>query len=149
MGERSPAWKASYSGGGPQTAYGMMILQVEQYHGVALARLVRAGSPSEIRLRVHSAVGAAYVLEDRIAPYVKHSTSRMSPWMFTFSSGHRKEVAMLHDEFSDLFIVLVCGGDGIACLGESEYRRALSEDKNAGGEHVRINYAWSPAKVFS
>lgn len=52
----------------------------------------------------------------------------MSPWNFSFAADHQAEVAGLADEFGHVFVSLICGEDGIACLAYREYKRLLDDD---------------------
>lgn len=104
-----------------------MIGELEQYHGVVLARLVRSARP--VRLSVSSR--SAYVINDRIGLYIKYSTNRMSPWAFSFSRTHQEELAQLTSSMEATFIALVCGSDGIACLSQTELSRVLDDDFRA------------------
>lgn len=101
-----------------------MIGELETYHGVALTRLVRSAEPVHIQCCGRS----AYVLSERVGLYVKYSTSRMSPWAFSFSRAHQEEIEALAAELRATFIALVCGTDGIACLSTAELGRVLDED---------------------
>lgn len=102
-----------------------MIRQVEEYHGAALARLLRADGSPAIKLRWHPRYRSAYVLEERIAVYMKYSTNRLSPWTFVFKREHQREIATLCDEFDETFVTLVCGSNGVACLSSAEYQAVL------------------------
>jgi hypothetical protein len=123
-----------------------MIRQVEQYHGAALARLVRAEESPAIRLRVHGEFRSAYMLDERVALYVKYSTSRLSPWTFGFKIAHQEEITALRNELDEAFVTLVCGDDGIACLSGSEYQRVLDDDPRIG-EWIRV--ARSPRQKYA
>jgi hypothetical protein len=114
-----------------------VIRRAEQYHGAAIARLIRAETSVAIKVRTHAVCRSAYVLDERIALYVKYSTNRLSPWTFGFMVGHQQEIAGLRDEFEDVFVVLVCGFDGIACLSCLEYQRVLDDDPRSG-EWIRV-----------
>ena len=114
-----------------------MIREVERYHGAALARLVRSEDASAIKLRLHEDYRSVYTLEDRVALYMKYSTSRLSPWTFGFKIEHQKEITALRNEFDDTFVTLICGTDGIACLSGSEYQRVLDDDPRSG-EWIRV-----------
>ena len=109
-----------------------MIRQVEYYHGAALARLCRESHSPGISIRIHEDCRSAYILEERVALYLKYSTNRLSPWTFSFQVGHQEEIASLREEYHDVFVVLLCGLDGIACLTGTEYQRVLDDDPNAG-----------------
>jgi len=102
-----------------------MIGELEQNHGVLLARLVR-GAEAPVEIATHSR--SAYVVGGRCGLYVKYSTSRLSPWSFSFSAVHQREIQNLSDEFQFAFVALVCGKDGIACLNARELNRVLDDD---------------------
>ena len=48
--------------------------------------------------------------------YVKFSKKRITPWQFTFNSGHYNDILSLVKVNMKVFIVLVCGMDGICCI---------------------------------
>jgi hypothetical protein len=114
-----------------------VIRQVEQHHGAALARLIRAGESSTIGIRLHPEYRAAYLVDECVALYMKYATSRLSPWAFGFKIEHQNEIATLHDECNDVFVTLICGSDGIACLSSVEYQRVLDDDPRTG-EWIRV-----------
>ena len=106
-----------------------MIRQVEQYHGAALARLIRHHTRVPIAIRAFEEGRSGYVLDQSVGLYIKYSTNRLSPWSFNFTDGHQREVAVLAGECpAGVFIALVCGEDGIACLSISEYHTLLDDD---------------------
>lgn len=109
-----------------------MIREIERYHGAVLARLVRTGESKAVQCGLHPRFRSAYILNERIAIYVKYSASRLSPWMFRFKAEHRNEIVKLGDEFQEVFITLVCGFDGVACMSVQEYRQV------EGSESVRV-----------
>jgi hypothetical protein len=108
-----------------------VIERVELYHGVAFARLCRGSSGRSVELRQHGEIRSAYIVGERIGMYVKYSTNRLSPWPFSFRRDHQEEIHQLHDECEDAFVTLVCGTDGIVCLGWEEYCWALDSDIGA------------------
>jgi hypothetical protein len=123
-----------------------MIRKVEYYHGAVLARLVRAEEQRAIAIRLHPGCRSAYVLDERIALYVKYSTNRLSPWTFAFGVDHQAEIARLQDEFREVLVALVCGLDGVACLRGFEYQRVLDDDPRSG-EWIRV--ARSPRQKYA
>ena len=114
-----------------------MIKEVERYHGIALARLIRDGEAVH-RIRRHSSVRSAYVLDEAVGLYVKYSTSRLSPWTFNFRVEHRNEMAELNVEVGALYVVLVCGKDGIVALDQGEVLQLLGE-RDDYVEWVRVD----------
>ncbi len=100
-----------------------MIREIERYHGAVLARLIRGSGSHVTECSLHPRYRSAYVLNHCIAIYVKYSTSRLTPWTFGFKEEHRREITRLSEEFVEVFICLMCGMDGIACLSAQEYVR--------------------------
>lgn len=115
-----------------------MIRQVEQYHGIALARLVRGELAVTVGTRSHEDYRAVYTVNDCVALYVKYSTSRLSPWTFGFRVEHQDEIRQLRAAFGEVFVTLVCGLDGIACLSSVEYQRVLDDDPRSG-EWIKVS----------
>ncbi len=108
-----------------------MIREVEFYHGAALARLCRADGPAGVSISRHEAGRSAYVINGHVGLYIKYSSKRLSPWQFSFSRAHQREIAAMIEECTAVFVVLVCGSDGIACLSEEELHRVLDDDFGA------------------
>jgi len=102
-----------------------MIRDFEFYHGLVFARILH-GTQRPLSLRpFQSASNAAYVVNDSIGIYIKHSAKRMTPWRFTFRKEHQKEIDFLKASFEKVFLVLVCGDDGVVCLSYTELKRIL------------------------
>lgn len=104
-----------------------MIKQVEFYHGAVLARLVRGHTLQGVTIRAYETGRSGYILNGSVGLYVKYSANRLTPWSFNFSSEHQEEISNLKSECTTFFVVLVCGEDGIACLGQQEYQSLLSD----------------------
>jgi len=68
------------------------------------------------------------VLDEQVALYMKYSSNRLSPWSFSFNAEHQREIATLTARWSAVFVALICGSDGIACLSQDELRRVLDDD---------------------
>lgn len=72
---------------------------------------------------------SAYLISQRVGLYIKYSTNRLSPWRFSFNKRHQDQVAHLAEVCDHVFVALVCGPDGIACLSWSELTRVLDADR--------------------
>jgi hypothetical protein len=125
-----------------------MVREFEFYHGAALARLIHGHT--NINIEQYSAVtsNASYIVNERIGLYLKHSTNRLSPWVFTFKREHQQEVEEMKKELADVFVVLICGKDGMACLSYSELKLALNDEHGAAewlkvARRIREKYAIS------
>ena len=104
-----------------------MIRDFEFFHGAAFARLIHSGQ--KVTIVPFKPLGnAAYVVNGRCGLYLKHSSSRMSPWGFTFHRDHQEEIDEMHRLFSQVVVGLVCNDDGIVGLDYSEFRTALDNN---------------------
>lgn len=125
-----------------------MLKETEFFHGVVFARLVRdIGIPIEIA-EIPDAGTSAYLLQGRIAIYIKYSTKRLSPWGFTFSREHLRELSQLRKSFPGFIMALVCHEDGIAALSSGDTNLILGDDSNVNRNlsvtihrHAREQYA--------
>lgn len=104
-----------------------MIKEFEFYHGVALSKLVHS-SDEPIALQLYpSSSNASYILNNNIGLYIKHSTKRMSPWRFSFQKLHQDEISQMNNKLNKVFVLLVCGEDGIVTLSFDELKTILDE----------------------
>jgi len=93
-----------------------MIGEREGYLGSAFSRLVLESS-GEFSIELLRERSGNIVLINRSVPvHLKYSTSRLSPWQFTYTSEHLSEVRSLIADFGVAFLACVCGRDGIACI---------------------------------
>ena len=110
-----------------------MIGEKERYHGVALARLVqRAEQPITIT-SWNSVSRSSYVLNDRSALYIKYSTNRLSPWPFVFSADHWAELDDLSEVVEKIWIVLVCGQEGVISIDWGTVKTRLMHPDDTDG----------------
>lgn len=104
-----------------------MIRDHELYHGAALLKLLSSGAlPIEAKPFSASANNSAYVINEKIGLYIKHSSLRMSPWAFTFQPAHQEELIEMEVVLDDVFLLLVCERDGVAVLTSAEIRTVLN-----------------------
>jgi hypothetical protein len=114
-----------------------MIREYEFYHGAVLKYLLQGAQVVELRqFRGGHSYGAAYVVNEKVGLYIKHSTSRLSPWSFTFLKEHQDDIKNLKECFEYVFICLVCHDDGIVCLEYTELKYVL--DQKYATEWVRV-----------
>jgi hypothetical protein len=104
-----------------------MIKEFEFYHGVVLTKLVHY-CEENISLKSYSSPSnASYVLNENIGLYIKHTTKRLSPWRFSFQKIHQDEILQMKNDLGKVFILLVCGEDGIVTLSFDELKLILNE----------------------
>lgn len=92
-----------------------MIGEKLRYHGVALARLVAEAGQEVTIQALKDRSHCAYAVND-LAIFVKYSTSRLSPWRFAFSDDQRAELEEMAGEYPAVWIVLVCGHEGVLTI---------------------------------
>ena len=114
-----------------------MIHEFEFYHGAVLTKITLDGQESSIK-SYDSPSRSSYVIDNKIGLYIKHSTSRLTPWSFSFAREHQDEIQRMKDEFGKVFVALVCGKDGIACLSFKELKYVL-DDVHSDYEWIRIS----------
>jgi hypothetical protein len=122
-----------------------MIKEFEFYHGAVLAKLIH-GRNTCVSIRPYSSnSNAAYVIDETVAIYVKHSAKRMSPWLFSLQNDHQKEIGQLKSKWRDVFLVLVCGDDGVAALSYDEIEFVIGNNAKAKW----ISAGRAPGKEYS
>jgi hypothetical protein len=104
-----------------------MIKEFEFYHGAVLAKLLHESGKSIIIEPFPSESNASYVINKNKGIFIKHSTKRLSPWRFSFSSEHQNEILKMQNKLREVFLLLVCGEDGIVSLNFNELKKILNE----------------------
>lgn len=104
-----------------------MIKEFEFYHGVVFSKIIHESNlPISISL-YPTPSNSSYTLNGAIGIYVKYSTKRLSPWRFSFKKEHQEEVLEMKKLLNEVFLVFVCGDDGVASLNSYETRMVLNE----------------------
>jgi hypothetical protein len=104
----------------------MTIDKFEFYHGAALSKLFVSNRKITIN-ECPSTSKCVYTLNDSVALYIKFSTGRMTRWRFSFQRTHQEEIKEIYELHKQLFLLLVCGSDGIVCLSYNELKKVLDE----------------------
>lgn len=105
-----------------------MIKEFEFYHGVVFTKLIH-GSKNNISIKSYpSNSNASYILNEQIGIYIKHSAKRLTPWRFSFQKEHQNEILDMKKTLGKIFIVLVCGEDGIVTLSYEELKKILDDN---------------------
>ena len=112
-----------------------MISDVERYHGAALRDLIIC-SQGSLEISVCDDAGRinSYLVNRRLGVHIKHSTSRTAPWSFTFTEDNLDEIGRLSRQAEAVWLLLVCGRDGILALALEEFQA--------------INPSWAKATKF-
>lgn len=123
-----------------------MIKEFEFYHGVVFSKLIHEVEVP-VKFTVYpTASNASYVLNDTIGIYIKHSAKRMTPWRFSMQRDHQDEILKMKNDLGEVFLVLVCGDDGIVTLNFEELKTILNE---AHGNVEWISAARRPREEYT
>lgn len=115
-----------------------MSREFEHYHGVVFTRILHASFGQPVTIGTYpSESNASYVINGSVGLYLKHSTKRVSPWMFTFKKLHLDEIKEMYERFGEVFIGLICKDDGVAMLNFHELKKILDENYGVS-EWVRV-----------
>ncbi len=101
-----------------------MIAEFERYHGVALRSII-VSARRPVTIESWDEVGRidSYRLNIRTAVHIKHSAKRLAPWQFTFTDDELGELSDLRLGAASLWLVFVCGLDGLVALSDIEFAK--------------------------
>jgi len=105
------------------------------FHGSALVRLAQDNRTHGIRLYSGN---NGYLVNDIAYIYLKHSSKRLTPWTFTFLPEHVKEIMEIRKNIAYIYIVLICGSDGICCLSFNELSQLVLIGHYDKSKHIRV-----------
>lgn len=122
-----------------------MIKEFEFYHGAVLTKIVQSDRKVSISAYPNSS-RCSYVIDGSTGLYIKHSTNRLTPWGFSFAKIHQDEIKSMADSLDKVFVALVCGKDGIACLSFEELKIVLDDDH---GDHEWVRVSRRPREKYA
>ena len=99
-----------------------MISEFEKYHGAVLRGIiVECGSAELASCDLKGRVNC-FSINGRVGLHIKHSTSRLPPWLFTYNDTQIEELDAVAAGFSSLWLAHVCENDGVMALSYDEFR---------------------------
>ncbi len=101
-----------------------MIGKFGFYHGAAVTKILE----HEKCLAVRKKGLLGYIVNDNIFVFLKYTARAGTPWRFTFDQEDVDRCKNMTYEFKEVFVGLVCAGDGVCALRWSEVQ-GLLEDK--------------------
>ena len=105
-----------------------MIKEFEVYHGVVFSKLIH-DLQATISIKPYLATSnASYVLNEKVGIYIKYSSKRLTPWQFSFKKEHQDEIKCMANSLNKVFLLLVCGRDGVLTLSYEELKTILDEN---------------------
>jgi len=117
----------------------MTISAEEKHHGAALGRLLVTLNDELpgvfVRLRKGRDRSSYFLdcsVEDKLSRstiglYLKHSSARRTPWRYTFLRDHQEEIGDLAQSCYDVFLILINGNDGVACMDHKQLKQLLDD----------------------
>ena len=107
------------------------MAEYEQYHGIVL-RALTVESAEGVHIKAYDAHGIvnSFLVNGLVGLYIKHSSKRMTPWMFSFTEDNFTELQILRGAAGCVFICLVCGHDGFLTISMEELE-CLSDKKQS------------------
>ncbi|MEQ1755167.1 MAG: hypothetical protein ABL973_13660 [Micropepsaceae bacterium] len=108
-----------------------MIADYKFYHGAVLAELVSLHTrPLTIDELIEDGRLSSYVLDGRVGLQIKHSTSRLHPWQFTFTKANLVQLLVLQEQYSPVFVIFVCHTDGMVTVSLDEVTGMLATSES-------------------
>lgn len=106
-----------------------MIPEYKRYHGAVFAELIDE-FPGPVTIEEWPEKGriSSYVLNGTIGLHIKHSGSRLRPWMFSVTPSNFQDIEQLRSRCDHLYVVLVCWLDGMVCIDDAEFQAIVSQD---------------------
>lgn len=124
-----------------------MIAEYKLCHGAVLAEIVHClDRPVMIDELEEGGRLSSYILNGKFGLQIKHSTQRLSPWLFTFTNANMLELLDLRDRCEEVYIVFVGSHLGMVCLTIEEMLE-IGDPGDSGQLWIRI--ARSRGKWFS
>lgn len=109
---------------------------IDLFHGAVLANIV---TDRNVAILKYNKNQSSYVINNSIVLYIKYSQKRISPWSFSFSKEHAEDISNLSKEFKQIFIILVCNIDGIACLKLEEFKKLISIESDIFLKWIKVS----------
>jgi hypothetical protein len=115
-----------------------MIKDYEKYFGSVFTKIINFCDAPVSITRFPTKSNASFVINNKIGLYIKYSTKRLTPWQFSFLKEHQDEIQKMKDQLDEVFLVLVCHDNGIACLSFEELKLILDEN-HEDVEWIRVS----------
>lgn len=99
-----------------------MIDKKSFYHGAALLSALEDSRCQSIVKH-----DAGYLANGDRLFYVKYTTKDRSPWGFSFTVAETLSLRAVSEEFTNIALALVCGGDGICAIPWAKVETLLED----------------------
>lgn len=120
----------------------MQTHKLDQYHGIALAQIVR--HPAFTALNRASDEYGHYRVNEDVVLFVKYRTGSRSPWSFTLHEGELERLRADLGSDARVFLCLVCGLKTVCLLPAEEADGAVIDLSCHDGQSIHVTL--SPGK---
>jgi hypothetical protein len=108
-----------------------VISDVDRYHGIVLRQIVIERGAAKTTLSLADVRGRVDSFEvNGVAFQVKYSTKRLTPWRFGYVSHALRELRELRMVYSRVWVILVCGQDGVVCISPEQLEQIIDCSAN-------------------
>ena len=119
----------------------MAINEYEFANGVVLNGLLKSGKSIKITEFPTTSKNSFRLNDNKVGIYIKHSKKVISPWRFTFLKEHQEEFKAMGELCDNVFLILVCGKDGIASIKNNILKKVFSQSSS-----IALNSSWCSFK---
>lgn len=123
-----------------------MNKEFEFYHGIVFSKLIHFSKTPITIKRFPTAGNASYILNEGIGLFIKHSSKRLSPWRFSLQKVHQDEILAMKNFPLEVYLILVCGEDGVVTLTFNELKQILND---VHGDTEWISATRNPRKEYT
>lgn len=114
----------------------MALYKYEPYHGAVLHRLIRENTEGNLVIKpginkyaylIRKAQYDEFRVDKTVGLFVKYSSKRLSPWRYSIYKEEQEEIELLKEVCNTVYLVLVNGKEGIACLDYDNIKELLDD----------------------
>jgi hypothetical protein len=99
-----------------------LTYEFERYYATVFTSLFE--EVSDVRIKKISDNDSAYILNDSLGLYIKHSTARISPWSYSFRTNDFAVIDQMGIDTREIAFGLVCGFQGVCLISSDDLRVA-------------------------
>ncbi|WP_018083318.1 hypothetical protein [Asticcacaulis benevestitus] len=124
-----------------------MVPEYKFFHGAVLCDLIDISTaPITIDELKEDGRLTSYTLNGKVGLQIKHSSARLSPWSFSFTSSNWEELVQLSRKFRKrVFVCFVCNDAGIVTLDIESTLNLLTSGQS---DQAWIRITRRPGKWF-
>lgn len=116
-----------------------MTPEYERYHGIVVRELVvQSGVAIQIEAKDDAGRVNSFCINNKTSIHIKHCSKRLSPWLFSFGDENVAEIDRLQAQMPSMWLVLVCGIDGIVSISYAEFRK-ITDNLEGATRFIRID----------